>query len=65
MQNQDELHFFGLVFVANGVHPDPARIDDIRSTTKPADADELREFLEIATYMSPFIPKLSEHSDPP
>ena len=54
-----KLYFFGLVFDANGVHPDPARIDDIRRKTKPADADELREFLGIATYMSPFIPKLS------
>ena len=57
-----ELHFFGLVFDANGVHPDPARSDDIRSMTKPANADELREFLGIATYMSPFIPKLSANT---
>ena len=57
-----KLHFFGLVFDANGVHPDPARIDDIRRMTKPADADELREFLGIATYMSPFIPKLSANT---
>ena len=57
-----ELHFFGLVFDANGAHPDPARIDDIRSMTKPANADELREFLGIATYMSPFIPKLSANT---
>ena len=33
------FHFFGLVFDANGVHPDPARIDVIRSMTKPADSD--------------------------
>ena len=54
-----KLHFFRLVFDTNGVHPDPARIDDILSMTKPADVDELSEFLGIATYMSPFIPKLS------
>ena len=57
-----KLHFFGLVFDANGVHPDPARIDDIRRMTKPAEADELREFLGIATYMSPFIPMLSANT---
>ncbi len=51
-----------MVFDANGVHPDPARIDDIRSMTKPVDADELREFLGIATYMSPFIPTLSANT---
>ena len=60
--NTSQLHFFGLVFDANGVHPDPARIDDIRRMTKPANADELREFLGIATYMSPFIPKLSANT---
>ena len=60
--NTSQLHFFGLVFDANGVHPDPARIDDIRRMTKPANTDELREFLGIATYMSPFIPKLSANT---
>ena len=37
-------------------------IDDIRSMTKPADADDLREFLGIATYTPPFIPKLSANT---
>ena len=60
--NTSKLHLFGLVFDSNGVHPDPARIDDIRRMTKPANADELREFLGIATYMSPFIPKLSANT---
>ena len=57
-----KLHIFGLVFYANGVHPDPARIDDIHIMTKPAGADELREYLGIATYMSPFIPKLTANT---
>ena len=30
-----KLHFVGFVFDANGVHPDPAWIDDIRSMTNP------------------------------
>ena len=60
--NTSKLHFFGLVFNANGIHPDPARIDDIRSMMKPANADELREYLGIATNMSPFIPKLSANT---
>ena len=60
--NTSKLHLFGLVFDANGVHPDPGRIDDIRRMTKPANADELREFHGIATYMSPFITKLSANT---
>ena len=50
---------FGLVFDADGVHLESTRIDDIRSMTKPADADELCDFLGIASYMSSFIPKNS------
>ena len=60
--NTSKLHFFLLVFDANA---DPARIDDIRSITKPTDADELRKFLGFATYMSPFIPKLSANTATP
>ena len=50
---------FGLVFDADGVHLESARIDDIRSMMKPADADEFCEFLGITSYISSFIPKNS------
>ena len=55
------IRFFGLVFDADGVHPDPERIEDIRRMKKPQNATKLKlkEFLGIATYMSPFIPNLS------
>ena len=57
-----KLWFFGLEFDANCVCLDPARIDDICRIWKPIDADELREFLGIATYMPLFIPKLSQNT---
>ena len=53
------IRFFGLIFDADGVHPDPERIEDIRRMKKQENATELKEFLIIATYMSPFIPNLS------
>ena len=53
------IRFFGLIFDAGRVHSDPERIEDIRRMKKQENATELKEFLSIATYMSPFIPNLS------
>ena len=56
------MKFFGLVFDAEGVHPDPQRIADIKEMKTPQNATQLQEYLGIATYMSPFIAKLSQHT---
>ena len=56
--------FFGLVFNAQGVHPDPGKVKDIEQIPAPSDAKQLMEFLGIATYMSPFIPHLSQNTAP-
>ena len=58
------LKFFGLVFDAEGAHPDPKRTRDIEQMGRPANSTELQEFLGIATYMSPFLPKLSQQIAP-
>ena len=47
---QANMKFFGLEFSADGVRLDPGR------------AAQLQEFLGIATYMSPFIPNLSQQT---
>ena len=61
---RQSLKFFGLVFDAKGAHPDPKRIRDIEQMGRPANSTELQEFLGIATYMSPFLPKLSQQTAP-
>ena len=53
------MKFFGLGSDAEGVHPDPETIADIRQMKKPQTVTQLQEYIGIATYMSPFIPKLS------
>ena len=58
--NKLDLH--GLEFYENDVHPDPTRIDDIRSMRNPADYDVLCEYTDIATYMSPCIQKRPNHA---
>ncbi len=56
--------FFGMLFNAEGVHPDPKKIEAIKAIQEPQDAQELQTFLGIATYMAPFIPNLSAMSEP-
>ena len=58
------ITFFGMLFSAEGVHPDPEKIEAIRAIQVPQDAQELQSFLSIATYMAPFIPNLSALSEP-
>ena len=44
------------------VHPDPEKVADVKDMAAPKDAKGLQQFLGIATYMSPFIPHLSQHT---
>lgn len=53
-----------MLFDAEGIYPDPKKIEAIRAIQEPQDAQELQTFLGIATYMAPFIPNLSAMSEP-
>ena len=64
MIKERKITFFGMLFDAEGVHPDPEKVEAIRAIQIPQDAQELQSFLGIATYMAPFIPNLSAMSDP-
>ena len=56
------MKFFGVIYDKNGAHPDPAKVDAIQSISNPSNQTQLQEFLGMVTYMSPFIPKLAEHT---
>ncbi len=58
------ISFFGAIYDAQGVHPDPKKVQDIKNIETPSNQRELQEFLGMVTYMSPFIPRLSEHTAP-
>ena len=58
------ITFFGMLFDAKGVYPDPEKVEAIRAVKVPQDAQELQSFLGIATYMAPFIPNMSVLSNP-
>ena len=59
---QANMKFFGLEFSADGVRPDPGKAADIQRMKEPQNVTQLQEFLGIATYMSPFIPNLSQQT---
>ena len=46
----------GLIYDKEGARPNPQRVEAIEAIEAP---QSLQEFLGIATYMAPFIPKLS------
>ena len=51
-----------MMYDKDGVHPDPTKVNDIQQRSSPESNTELQEFLGMVTYMSPFIPKLAEHT---
>ena len=54
------VSFFGQVYSASGVSPDPAKVDAIRNIERPKSVAELQSFLCLCTYLSQFIPGFSE-----
>ena len=58
------INFFGCLYNANGVHPDPGKVDAVHALPAPTNVTELQEFLGLVTYLSPFIPGLSTLTAP-
>ena len=56
------INFFGCLYNANGVHPDPGKVNAVHTLLAPTNFTELQEFLGLVTYLSPFIPR-SVHLD--
>ena len=60
--NQSSISFFGNVYSAAGIGPDPAKVKDINEMPVPQDRDDLQRFIGMVTYMEGFIPNLSRLS---
>ena len=58
------VNFFGCLYNATGVHPDPGKVDAVHALPAPTNVTELQEFLGLVTYLSPFIPGLSTLTAP-
>lgn len=61
---QDSVKFFGHIINSKGIMPDPDKVKAIREMPKPENKDDVLRFLGMVTYLSKFIPNLSEHSEP-
>ena len=50
------IKFFGCLYDANGVHPDPEKVDAVHALPAPMNVTKFQEFLGIVTYFSPLCP---------
>ena len=54
-----QVKFFGLILSRQGVSPDPAKIEALRSLTKPRDEKLLQSFLGMVNCLSRFNPNIA------
>ena len=59
-----EIPFFGHLIGADGVRPDPAKVQAIVNMTEPGNVKELQTFLGMTNYLSRFTPRLACLSAP-
>lgn len=62
--NRPSIKFFGMLYDADGVHPDPDKVKAIQEMDTPQSAKQLQEFLGMVTYLSPFLPHVSQLTAP-
>ena len=61
---REQVTFFGAEYSAQGMHPDPKKVQGITEMTAPKDKQQLQSFLGVENYMGTFIPNLSHHTEP-
>ncbi|PIK52253.1 starfish, testis, sperm, Peptide Transposon [Apostichopus japonicus] len=59
-----EVVYFGHIFSAQGISPEPAKINDIKTTEVPIDTSAVRSFLWLTQYVSRFIPNYASITAP-
>ena len=58
------VNFFGCLYDADGVHPDPDKVNAVQALPAPTNVTEPQEFIGMVTYLSPFITGLSTLTAP-
>ena len=59
-----EVPYIGHILTANGLKPDPSKVQAVEEMPSPADKPALLRFLGMVNYMSKFIPSLAELTQP-
>jgi hypothetical protein len=62
--SQAEISFYGHIFSAEGMKPDPAKVDAIKNANPPGNASEVKSFLGMAQYVSRYIKNYSDITAP-
>ena len=60
---QDEVPFIGHILTPQGLKPDPCKVKAIVDMPEPTDAQSLRRFLGMVSYLAKFLPRLSEETE--
>ena len=61
---RERVTFFRVEYSAQGMHPDPKKVQGIIEMTAPTDKQQQQSFLGMVNYMVTFIPNLSHHTEP-
>ena len=62
--NATETKFFGFIFSAEGIAPDPDKVQALKEASAPTSKEEVRSFLGLAGFNSQFIPDYATKSEP-
>ena len=61
---QNEVNFFGETYTTSGNKPTRSKVSAIRATPSPTNKKQVQFFIGIINYLSKFLPRLSELSEP-
>ncbi|XP_014673255.1 PREDICTED: uncharacterized protein LOC106813592 [Priapulus caudatus] len=61
---QKEVRFIGHLITAKGLKPDPAKVKAVTEMPEPTDVAGVRRFIGFVTYLSKFLPGLSDQCEP-
>ena len=50
--NLSEINFFGFIFSADGMKPDPEKVGTVRFMDPPTNVSEVRSFISMAAFLS-------------
>ena len=62
--DQSSLTFFGFIFSASGISPDPKKVKAIHNVPSPTSAGAVRSFLGMVNYCAKFIRNFSDMTKP-